>query len=56
MLVDYLFMDVESGEEFFVECEEFEEAKSIAETYFEKPRFLYTVDPEMAEMMGFDTY
>ncbi len=56
---DFLFEDKESGEEFFVECENLEKAFVILEmSGFErrevKYRGKYTV--EEAEMMGLDTY
>ena len=52
----YLFEDSETGEEFFVEATTKEEAKEIAETYFEEPQLLIRVSEEFAERMGLDTY
>ena len=52
----YYFEDLETGENFFVECETIPKAIDIAETYFQRPRFLGIVSTEWAEIMGFDTY
>lgn len=52
----YYFEDLETGEDFFVECEEVSEAIDTAKTYFQRPRFLGIVSTEWAEIMGFDTY
>lgn len=52
----YYFEDLETGENFFVECETILKAIDIAETYFRRPRFLGIVSTEWAEIMGFDTY
>lgn len=52
----YYFEDLETGENFFVECEEVSEAIDTAKTYFQRPRFLGIVSTEWAEIMGFDTY
>lgn len=52
----YYFEDLETGENFFVECETIPKAIDIAETYFRRPRFLGIVSTEWAEIMGFDTY
>lgn len=52
----YYFEDLETGENFFVECETIAEAIDTAKTYFQRPRFLGIVDTEWAEIMGFDTY
>lgn len=56
---DFLFEDVETGEQFFVETTSLAEAKVILEmSGFEKNQYeyldKYTI--EEAEMMGFDTY
>lgn len=56
---DYLFMDNESGEEFFVECDSLGEAWEIAiENFGEDADLAYVdqFDPEEAEILGFDTY
>lgn len=52
----YYFEDLETGENFFIECETIAEAIDTAKTYFQRPRFLGIVDTEWAEIMGFDTY
>lgn len=52
----YLFEDSETGEEFFVEATTEEEAKGVAENYFEEPQLLMQVSEEFAERMGLDTY
>ena len=63
--IDYMFEDLDSGELFFVEIVKtseksyndcFDEAKKIAEENFDNPRYVKKVDPERAEMYGFDTY
>ena len=56
---DYLFIDNESGEEFFVECDSLGEAWEIAiENFGEDADLAYIdqFDPEEAEILGFDTY
>ena len=55
-MYDYLFEDMETGEEFFVERETKEEAITVAKTYFEEPRFLMVCTPEDADILGYDTY
>lgn len=52
----YYFEDLETGENFFVECEKVSEAIDTAKTFFQRPRFLGIVSTEWAEIMGFDTY
>ena len=63
--IDYLFEDVESGEQFFVEIcktenmtkkECFEKAVSIANENFDDPTYICEVSPEEAETYGYDTY
>lgn len=56
---DFMFEDVKSGEQFFVECDSLEEAKNILwahgiDEYEVEFCGRYTV--EEAEMMGLDTY
>lgn len=56
---DYLFIDNESGEQFFVECESFEEAQEIlADNDFawEEVDFLGEYEVWEAEILGYDTY
>ena len=63
--IDYLFEDVESGEQFFVEIcktenmtkeECFEKAVKIANENFDNPTYICKVSPEEAETYGYDTY
>lgn len=63
--IDYLFKDVESGEQFFVEVcktermtegECFGRAVNIANENFNDPTFIREVSPEEAEAYGYDTY
>jgi hypothetical protein len=56
MIYDYLFEDMETGEEFFVETDSKEEALRVANTYFEEPRLLMICTPEDADILGYDTY
>lgn len=58
-MFDYLFIDNESGEEFFVECDTKEEAWEIVRENFGVENDIeylgkYTV--EEAEILGYDTY
>ena len=55
-MMNYWFVDDETGEEFFVQTNDINEAKEIARTYFEKPILYDVVSDEVAEMWGFDTY
>lgn len=55
-MYDYLFQDMETGEEFFVERESKKEAIEVAEMYFEEPRLLMICTPEDADILGYDTY
>jgi len=52
----YLFEDIETGEEFFVEEENFPKANEIAFEYFLTPKYIREVSAEFAEMCGLDTY
>ena len=58
--IDYWFEDEESGEEFFVEVRDTENAEkdawAIARANFESPRLIDIIDTEEAEWMGLDTY
>lgn len=63
--LDYLFEDLESGELFFVEITKdngktyddcLKEAIKIAKENFDNPQFIKRVDPEIAEIYGYDTY
>lgn len=56
---DYLFIDYESGEQFFVECEDFFECQEIlAESGFnwEDVELIGEYEPWEAEILGYDTY
>lgn len=56
---DFMFEVIETGEEFFVECDSLGEAKVILEmSGFEKDEIKYCgkYTVEEAEMMGLDTY
>ena len=58
-MIDYLFIDNESGEEFFVECESLAEAWEIALDNFgydNELEYIDEFDPEEAEILGYDTY
>lgn len=58
-MIDYLFMDNDSGEEFFVECDSLDEAWEIAIENFGEDAdlaFIDEFDPEEAEILGYDTY
>lgn len=58
MLRDYLFVSLETGEEFFVETDEGSaKAKEIAIANFgEDVRLLGSYLPEQADILGYDTY
>lgn len=58
-MFDYLFIDNESGEEFFVECDTEDEAWNIVDENFGNAATIelegrYTV--QEAEILGYDTY
>lgn len=56
---DYLFMDNESGEQFFVECEYLEKAWAILEmSGFEVDEVEYLGEYSVAEaeILGYDTF
>lgn len=62
--IDFMFVDDESGEEFFVELKDdgrnpkdlLKEAKKIAKENFEQPRFCGKYSQEEADILGYDTY
>ena len=59
VLWDFLFEDKESGEQFFVECENMKECKKIlSENDFEEGdlNFCGVFSVEEAEILGYDTY
>lgn len=56
---DFLFLDNESGERFFVECETLTEALGIAWKIFGEDsdiHFLGAYTNEEADILGYDTY
>ena len=56
---DFLFVDIDSGEDFFVECNNLFEAIKIVHENFgmsAKVRYINRFSVEEAEMMGLDTY
>lgn len=53
---DYWFYNEESGEEFFVECDNVNEAKIIAKGVDEDAELIDIVSPERAEIIGLGTY
>lgn len=56
---DYLFIDNESGEQFFVECENFDECQDIlydAGFCWEDVECLGEYTVEEAEILGYDTF
>ena len=58
-LRDYLFIDNESGEQFFVECENFDECQDIlydAGFCWEDVECLGEYTVEEAEILGYDTF
>lgn len=58
-MIDYLFMDDESGERFFVECHDFDECQQILidnEIEWETVELLGEYTPTEAEILGYDTF
>ena len=56
---DYLFIDNDSGEQFFVECFSEREAWSIIKENFDDAASIEYIDEysvEEAEILGYDTY
>lgn len=56
---DYLFMDDDSGEQFFVECFSLREAWDIIHENFDDCASIEYIDEysvEEAEILGYDTY
>ena len=57
---DYLFLDNESGEQFFVECESLDEAWEIARDNWGEEtddlEYLGEYSVEEAEILGYDTF
>lgn len=56
MIRDYLFEDMKTGREFFVETDSKEEAIKFAKEFFEKPILRDIFNPEEADILGYDTY
>ena len=52
----YWFEDLYTGEQFFVEEENFSRANEIALENFKLPKFIQEVSFEFAEWQGLDTY
>jgi hypothetical protein len=55
-MFDYLFEDLETGEEFLVQAESKKHAMAIAQENFESPRCYGKVSTYYAESCGLDTY
>ena len=58
-MVDFLFMDNDSGEQFFVECRDLNEAWAIVRDNFgddAELEYLGEYSVEEAELLGYDTY
>lgn len=58
-MIDYLFIDNESGEQFFVECENFDECQDILDDAgfcWEDVELLGEYEPWEADILGYDTY
>lgn len=56
---DFMYEFIESGERFFVECDNMGEAKIILDEYNIKPKeikFIGKYSVEEAEILGYDTY
>ena len=53
---NYLFIDEESGEPFFVETYSLRSATMIACKHFKEPVYQGKVSEEEADMLGYDTY
>lgn len=57
---DFLFLDNESGEQFFVECESLDEAWEIARDNWGEEtddlEYLGEYSVEEAEILGYDTF
>lgn len=52
----YLFVDNESSENFFVEAESKDEAREIANDYFDRPRLVDVMTAEQSEWYPYDVY
>lgn len=58
-MYDYLFLDNDTGDEFFVECDSLTEAWStVYENFGEETNIEYlgVYTPKQAEIMGYDTF
>jgi hypothetical protein len=56
MKKNFLFFDLEMGEQFIVESENEALAHDIAKSYFPKPQLVNEISYGVAEMLGYDTY
>lgn len=52
----YLFVDDESGKNFFVEADSKKEAREIAEEYFDAPDLVDVMTAEQSEWYPYDVY
>ena len=55
-MMNYLFVDNETGEWFFVYADSFKKALEIAYENFDDPEYIYEFTDAEAEWYGYDTY
>ena len=55
-MMNYLFVDIETGERFFVQANSFKEAEEIAYDNFDDPEYIDEFTDAEAEWFGYDTY
>lgn len=55
-MMNYLFVDNETGERFFVQANSFKEAEEIAYDNFDDPEYIDEFTDAEAEWFGYDTY
>ncbi len=55
-MMNYLFVDNETGERFFVQADSFKEAEEIAYENFDDPEYIDEFTDAEAEWFGYDTY
>lgn len=55
-MINYLFENLETGEEFLVQADSRSKAQEIAQMYFANPKCYGRVYEDEAERMGIDTY
>ena len=53
---NFLFVDHETGESFFVQADNFKEAEEIAYDNFDDPEYIDEFTDAEAEWFGYDTY